>query len=98
MLSEQEPRPLIEQALGALAEMDISHEDTKPDDFILTGETADKVVVVDLERIDGISALFGYTREGIVREAVDYLMRRYREQLRCLGVDGTLQPQPARRT
>ena len=57
MLDEHEIRPLLEAALGAIAYMDMAPDGNMLGNFIITGDDADRLVVVDLERIDWISAM-----------------------------------------
>lgn len=84
-LEENELRPLLDQALSALAELRISHSDLKLDNFRLVNGT---IMAVDLERVDEHAS----KEEAQELEPFDlkFLMKRYRDHLECLEEDGLL--------
>ncbi|KAK4151255.1 hypothetical protein C8A00DRAFT_45518 [Chaetomidium leptoderma] len=80
---------LLGVALGALAAMGVSHDDTKSDNFHLVGEgESAKIMVVDLEQVD--LDLSKEDAAWAVRENVETLVGRWREHLECLREDGFL--------
>lgn len=85
ILEENELRPLLDQALRALAALRISHSDLKLDNFRLVNGT---IMVVDLERVDEHAS----KEEAEKLEPFDlkFLMKRYRDHLKCLEEDGLL--------
>lgn len=88
VLDENELRSLLEQALSALASLGISHDGLKLDNFCLFGHDSDRLVVVDLERVDELSSKSEL--EWAVRCSVEFLMKAYREHIDCLRFDGLL--------
>ncbi len=100
VLSEDDLRPLLEQTMGAVADMDIWHDDNPIGNLVLTTATsgADKIVMVDLERVVRVSDLLSSsrepreTKEDLVRKRAGYTTNSYREAIRCLRDDGVLQP------
>ncbi|KAK3933730.1 hypothetical protein QBC46DRAFT_105089 [Diplogelasinospora grovesii] len=91
VLSEQDVRPLFDQALSALASQGISHDDMKLDNFHLVSNGGNKaIMIVDLERINELPP--EKDRARIVQADVDFLMQAYRDHLECLREDGLLLP------
>lgn len=91
VLDEQELRPLLSQALGALASLGISHDDIKLDNFHLVGQDHNSIImVVDLERV--IESPSKEELERMVRHNFNWLISAYRDHLDCLRHDGLLLP------
>lgn len=70
---------LLDQALSSLTDLGILHDDAKLDNFLLVSKV-DRIIIVDLEQVDEISAS-QYPRNWIVQTNVDWLIRQYREHL-----------------
>ncbi|KAK5660768.1 hypothetical protein OQA88_12134 [Cercophora sp. LCS_1] len=89
VLSEQDVRPLFDQALNALASQGISHDDLKLDNFHLVNRGGNQIImIVDLERINQLPPQKDPTQ--MVQGDVNFLMRAYRDHLECLREDGLL--------
>ncbi|POR39748.1 Uncharacterized protein TPAR_00066 [Tolypocladium paradoxum] len=85
VLHERELRPLLDQALSALASCGISHDDIKLDNFHLVGQGHNwMIVVVDLERVDELSK---EELDWVVPKNVNRLINDYRDHLDCLRFD-----------
>ncbi|PNY21224.1 Uncharacterized protein TCAP_07277 [Tolypocladium capitatum] len=88
VLHEKELRPLLDQALSALASCGISHDDIKLDNFHLVGQDHNWIImVVVLERVDELSK---EELDWVVPNNVDRLINAYRDHLDCLRFDGLL--------
>ncbi|KAL1861754.1 hypothetical protein VTK73DRAFT_6930 [Phialemonium thermophilum] len=91
ILKEADLRSLFDQALTALANQGILHDDLKLDNFHLVDRAGSKIImVVDLERISELP--LNKDRASMVKGDVDWLMNAYREHLECLKYDGKLLP------
>ncbi|KAF9774738.1 hypothetical protein IL306_007231 [Fusarium sp. DS 682] len=91
VLAEKDLRELLSQALNALADMGVAHDDTKLDNFhLVTDKGKDKIMIVDLELVDSNSSEedLGFAISCIV----DHLIDNYRMHLDCLQHDGHLLP------
>lgn len=81
MLSEQELRPLLQQALVVLASCGISHDDIKLDNFhfaVGKGSTR-QIMAVDLERVDVMQS--PNRIDWLVQSAADALIDAYPDHL-----------------
>lgn len=89
ILHEKVMRGLFEQALRPLAELGITHDDVKLDNFHLVEKEGGQkaIMVVDLERLNQLG------REDAIAHMmwdVDSLVEAYRDHLICLKSDGLL--------
>jgi len=87
ILPAEDMHRLFDQALGALAELGVTHDDVKLDNFHLVekGDGEKAIMVLDLERINHVPK-----ERSRAEWVVKRLMRYYRGHLECLEDDGLL--------
>ena len=91
VLAEKDLKPLLSQALTALAQMGVAHDDTKLDNFhLVTNDGKDKIMIVDLEIVDTSPSEDNYAFATFSN--VSHMIGLYRMHLDCLQHDGYLLP------
>jgi len=86
ILPKKDMHRLFDQALRPLAELGLTHDDLKLDNFHLVEKDGEKaIMVVDLERINLIPK-----ESSMVEWDIEKLMDDYRDHLKCLKNDGLL--------
>ncbi|KAM0424464.1 hypothetical protein ACHAPT_010388 [Fusarium lateritium] len=91
VLDEKDLRLLLTKAITTLTDHQVSHDDTKLDNFHLVTENGkDRIVVRDLGRVDMDLTEDQYAFAG--RSTVNWLIQQYRQHLDCMEFDRVVLP------